>query len=331
MALLTRYGTQWGAIPMTAGKIIWVAPTTAPGSVASGSYVVGGQTYSASNNNSGLSPENAVATINQAQSLVTAGSGDVIALLPGTHTATAAVAASTAGVSYIGLPYGPTSDRLEGICQVSVTGTASDIFAVTASDIGFYNINFIPITAKNGVTFTAAAHNLRFKHCSLDMRTPVGNAATKGWVATGATQAPRHLRIQGCYILAGSATTSQSYAIDVGAAFPWLIENSTFFHDGTVASVTAWLVAIKVNDNANGVIRDNEFVNSALGGAGVTKWLEAVAMTGISVVHASRNIMGINTGGLLLDDFAAADVDLALNYIATVAGGTGGTLITATT
>jgi hypothetical protein len=31
------------------------------------------------------------------------------------------------------------------------------------------------------------------------------------------------------------------------------------------------------------------------------------------------------------DDFAAADMDLCLNYVATVAGGTGGTLITAST
>lgn len=330
MAFMTRYGTQWGAIPMTAGKVIWVAPTTAPGSVASGSYVVGGQNYPASNNNDGLSPERAVATINQAQSLVTAGSGDIIALLPGTHTATAAVAMSTAGVSYVGLPYYPTSDGLEGVPQVTLTSTAAAIGAVTTANIGFYNINFVPITAQSGVTFTAAANNLLFKHCMLDMSVAVGHASTKGWVATGATQAPANIRFQGCYVKAGVATTSQSYAIDLGAAKPWLIEKCLFVHDGSVASAVAWAVAIKVNDNANGVLRQNDFVSSDISVA-VTKWVEAVSMTGASVVAAIRNTMGVNTGGLMLDDFAAADVDLALNYISTVAGGTGGTLITATT
>jgi hypothetical protein len=37
MAFLTKYGTAWGALPMTGGSIIWVAPAA--------SYQVDGRTY----------------------------------------------------------------------------------------------------------------------------------------------------------------------------------------------------------------------------------------------------------------------------------------------
>lgn len=325
MGFLTKFGTQWGAIPMTAGNVFWVAPGA--------SYTVGGNAYSASDNNDGLSPERALRTIGQAHSNVTANAGDVIALLPGAHTTATAAALSKAGISVVGLPYLPDDSGTgpQVVPQVSITGTAAIGIAVTAADVSFYNIKFIPITQFQAVTFTTAAARLRFKHCMLDMQTPVGHANTKGWCATGATQAPPDLRFQGCYIKAGVATTSSGYAIDVGASPQWLIERCLVYHDGAVASAVAWSVAIKINDNANGVLRDNDFIAGNLALCGVTKFIEAVAMTGTSTVQAIRNTSSVNTGGLLLDDFAGGDVDLVNNYVSTVAGGTGGTLITATT
>ena len=322
------FGNDLGLLPITAGSIFYVAP--------SASYSLGGRlggvAYSASDGNDGLDARRALLTIGQAVTNASANQGDVIALLPGAHTTAAAAAVSKAGLTFIGLPYMPESGRaVEAVPQVSITGTAAIGVAVTAADCAFYNIKFVPVTQFQAVTFTTAAHQLRFKHCMIDMQAAVGHANTKGICATGATQAPKDLRFQGCYIKAGVATTSAGYAIDVGASPQWLIENNLFYHDGAIASAVAWSVAVKVNDNANGILRDNDFIAANLALAGVTKWVEAVSMTGTSTVQAIRNTSSVNTGGLLLDDFAAGDVDLCNNYVSTVAGGTGGTLITATT
>lgn len=325
MGFLTKFGTVWGAIPMTAGSVYWVAPAA--------SYTVDGKAYSASDDNDGLSPERAKRTIGSAIAATTANAGDVIALLPGAHVTATAAAASKAGVTFVGLPYNPDSGgTLDGVPQVSITGTAAIGIAVTAADCAFYNIKFIPITQFQAVTFTTAAHRLRFKHCMIDMQTAVGHANTKGICATSATQAPQDLRFQGCYVKGGVATTSSGYAIDVGASPQWLIDKCIVYHDGAIASAVAWSVAIKVNDNANGILRDNEFIAANLALAGVTKFVEAVAMTGTSTVQAIRNTQSVNTGGLMLDDFAGGDVDLVWNVQATVAGGAATvTLIVATT
>ena len=325
MGYLTKFGSLWGAVPMTAGNVSWASPAD--------SYTVEGRTYAASDGNDGLSPERAVRRIAQAVLNATANAGDVVVLLPGVHTTTVALPVNKAGLTFIGLPYlgAESHNALGDIPQVTIVGTAAIGVAVTAADCKFYNIQFRPITQFQALTFTTAAHRLRFKHCMIDMQTAVGHANTKGLCATTATQAPADIIFQGCYIMGGVATTSSGYAIDVGAAPQWLIEKCLVYHDGAVASAVAWAVVIKVNDNANGMLRDNDFIAGNLALAGVTKFVEAVAMTGTSTVQAIRNTMSVNTGGLLLDDFAGGDVDLALNYVSTVAGGTGGTLITATT
>src|SRR3990167_3407471 len=98
MAYLTKFGSLWGAIPQTAGRVFWVAPTA--------SYTVDGRAYSASDDNDGLSPEKALVTIDRAWNLVTANVGDVIVLLPGTHSPAASIAADIAGVTMMGLPAG---------------------------------------------------------------------------------------------------------------------------------------------------------------------------------------------------------------------------------
>lgn len=322
MGYLTSYGTQWGLLPMTAGRVIWVAPAA--------SYTVAGLAYNASDDNDGFSPERAKRTIGGAITVATANAGDVIALLPGAHTTATAAAASKAGVTFVGLPYCPTSDGLDGIPQASITGTGAIGLAVTAADVQFYNIKFIPVTQFQAVTFTTAADRLRFRHCMVDMTGVTGHANTKGICATGATQAPRGLRIQGCLLKGGVATTSSGYVLDIGAATDVVMEKSIIFHDGFVASAAAWTVAVKINDNAQGVFRDNDFIAANVAVA-VTKFVEGVAMTGAGTFQMFGNRTTVNTGALLFDDFAAADVDLCNNYVSTVAGGTGGTLITATT
>ena len=322
MAMLTKYGSLWGAIPMTAGQVIWVAPEA--------SYTVDGRAYDSSDDNDGLSPERAKRTIAGAVLAATANVGDVIALLPGTHTTTAALPVSKAGLTFVGLPYLPDGDQMQGIPKVTITGTGAIGVAVTAADVTFYNIKFVPITQFSAVTYTTAADRLRFKHCMVDMTGVVGHANTKGIISTGATQAPRACRWQGCYFKAGVATTSSGVILDLGACTEFLVENSVIFHDGFVASATAWTSAVKVNDNATGIFRMNDLIASNVAVA-VTSFITGVTHTGAGAVQFIRNTTTVNTSGAPFTGWAAADCDLALNYVATVAGGTGGTLITSTT
>ena len=101
MGYLTKYGTFWGMVPQTTGRIFWVAP--------SASYTVEGRTYAASDNNDGLSPERALRTLDRAfdTGYATANVGDVIVLLPGSHSWTATTTVDIAGVTITGMPGGP--------------------------------------------------------------------------------------------------------------------------------------------------------------------------------------------------------------------------------
>ena len=98
MGYVTKYGSFWGMIPQTAGRVFWVAPAA--------SYTVEGRTYVASDDNDGLSPERAKLTLDDTIGDCTANVGDVIVLLPGAHSWSASVAADVAGVTIMGLPSG---------------------------------------------------------------------------------------------------------------------------------------------------------------------------------------------------------------------------------
>src|SRR3989304_551054 len=81
MAYITKFGGFWGMLPQTSGRIFWVAP--------SATYTVEGRTYAASDGNDGLSPERAFRTVDYAVGQTTANVGDVLVLLPGSHSVSA--------------------------------------------------------------------------------------------------------------------------------------------------------------------------------------------------------------------------------------------------
>ncbi len=323
MAYLTKYGSQFGALPMTGGNIFFVAP--------SASYTLAGRAYSASDNNDGLSPEQALLTISQAISNATANAGDVIALLPGTHTS-AAAAASKAGISFVGLPYFPQAN-VGGYHgwqpQVTVTGSTGAAIAITAADCSFYNIRFLPVTQQLTVSLTTAAARTRFVHCMIDNTGVVGHANTRGIIVTTANL-PRGVHFLGCVFKDASVTTSCGAALNLAASVDFWLYKCTIYKDGAIASGTAWTTAIILEDLSTGTFEEVNAIVSEVS-VGITKVVTGATMTGAGTIHAIRCTQTVNTGGLLFDDFAAADMDLCLNYVATVAGGTGGTLITAST
>ncbi len=324
MAQITSYGTQWGTLPLTAGNVYFVAPAA--------SYTVGGKAFSASDGNDGLSPERALRTIGQAITLATASAGDVIALLPGTHTTATAAAASKAGLTFVGLPYFPGA-AIGGYVgwqpQVTVTGTAAIAIALTAADCSFYNIRFLPVTQFTALTISSAGARTKFVHCMIDNTGVAGHANTKGVVVATGT-APRGIHFMGCLFKDASVTTSCGAALNLAASTDFWLYKCTIYKDGQIASGTAWATAIVLEDLCTGTFEECNAIISEVS-VGITKVVTGATMTGAGTVHAIRCTMTVNTGGLLFDDFAGADMDLCLNYVATVAGGTGGTLITAST
>jgi hypothetical protein len=321
--LLTKYGTQFGTLPMSLGRIFFVSP--------SDSYTVNGTAYAASDDNNGLAPHEAVRTISRAIALASASVGDIIALLPGTHTS-AAAACSKAGLTFIGLPYFPEA-QVGGYHgwqpQVTVTPTTTAALAITAADCTFYNIRFLPKTAQTCVTITTAGARTKFVHCMVDNTGVTGHASTAGIVVTTANL-PRGLVFMGCVFKDASVTTSNGAALNLAASVDFWIYKCTVYKDGQIASGVAWTTAIVLESGCTGTFEEMNYIGTEVS-VGTTKVVTAAALAGAGVVHAIRCTMTVNTGGLLFDDFAAADMDLCLNYVATVAGGTGGTLIAAST
>lgn len=323
MALLNKYGSIFGALPMTLGKTIFVSP--------SATYTVAGQTYSASDDFDGLDPRRAKLTIASAILGATASSGDVIALFPGTHTS-AVAALNKAGISFVGLPYFPQAvvGGYHGWQpQVTITPSATAALAITAADSTFYNIRFLPFTAQTCVTMTSAAARTRFVHCMVDNTGVAGNSATKGISVTTANL-PRAVQFYGSVFKDASVTTSNGPALELAASVDFLLKNCIVYKDGQIASGVAWTTAITVESGCTGTFADVDAIVSEVS-VGITKIITGAALAGAGVVHGLRCTSTVNTGGLLFDDFAAADMDLCNNYVATVAGGTGGTLITAST
>ncbi len=165
MSILTKYGTQWGAIPQTAGRIYWVAPADG--------YTVAGKSYRASDDNDGLSPERALRHANRAANLVTADVGDIVVLLPGSHTladtssTAGSLALDVAGVHWMGLPAGRGNFKRQKTVIPAVVGDPS--FNVTASDIEISYMHFVPVTADSAIDASAAADRLHVHSCSFDM------------------------------------------------------------------------------------------------------------------------------------------------------------------
>ena len=258
MGYITKVGSFWGMIPQTSGNVFWVAPAD--------SYVVEGRTYSASDGNDGLSPERALRTIDWAVGLTTASVGDIIVLLPGSHTVTATVTLDIAGITITGIP-GPAvtsvAERMGGgstrcRTQVTTSEAAGNIFTLTSAgdDVEICWIHFNLITQGDGIVIPLGADRPFIHDCTF---AAVGTAsATSECIhfsssTTGTVQSPI---IRNCYFLASG---NQGPAIRaLGTVIGLKIESSTFELQGTAA----WDDAIEILDpgTLGTLIRDCDFV-----------------------------------------------------------------------
>lgn len=307
MAALTRYGDFWGRIPETGGNVYWVAPAA--------SYTVGGEAHSASDDNDGLDPRRALLTVDRAWNLVTANVGDVIVLLPGTHSPSASIAADIAGVTMMGLPSGRGNFMQPKATIAAITGDQN--INITAADIEIAHINFIPVTADTAIDFSAAADRLHVHDCSFDMETPAANTGT---IAIEALGAATHVLIGNCYFKCDGA---QGNAIVATATLDSMITDCTFMlSTGTWASVVLCGAA---TDRL--VIRNSDFLCSA---GTMTAGVNGTGATIASGVTVTRCHFSSSTT-VSIDNFDAGEADISENYVMGVGATDGGDLITAIT
>lgn len=311
MSSLSTYGLLWGDIPLTTGRIFWVAPA---------SYTVAGKSYESSDDNSGLSPFQALRTVNQAVTNATADVGDSIIIL-GSNTFTATQTISKAGLKIYGIPGGPIDEHEHGTrttrYPTSVTTSASAaVFTVTAARTEIAFLHVTPVAGQAGIDLAAADANI---HDLTWHITTAANTATFGISVTGASLRPRisnqYVYVtdnQGPFLRCASAT---------GAMDGGILQRSYVI----LAGSTAWDDVVEITTGVdNFMIRDCDFFHSS--GAIMTDVVDVTGNTNDHAVAVVRCMHAV--AGDLTEATATSDIVLCNNYIATIQGGTGGTLST---
>lgn len=305
---VNKAGSLWGSVPTTFGRIFWVSPAA--------TYVVDGITYSASNDNDGLSPERALRSPNAAWLKCAANSGDIIVLLPGTHTVTATIAANISGVSMIGIPGQLKTGVVKPVATLTGTG-AIDLITIAAStsNLEFAWINLVPITAQAAITSSSTAAGINIHHCNFDMATPVVSTSTVGILSIGGTGLWVHDNLVICDGAQGNFIDSRTRAI---------IEKNTIQQ-----SAGTWASIIKVGAATGfNLVRDNIVVQGTTATATVVVNATAGGAAGSQVIL--RNIFTANSNPTV-DNFGAGIANIGLNFETDPGSAAGGTQVAAIT
>lgn len=299
----------WGQIPQTAGNVYWVAPAA--------SYNIAGTSagrgYSASDDNDGLDPRRALLTIDRAWNLVTADAGDVIVLLPGTHSPAASIAADVAGVTMTGLPAGSGNFFRQKTAIDAVTGDQN--INVTAADIEIAFLHLVPVTADSAIDLSADADRCHIHHCSFDMATAAASTGTMGVDVIGAAS---NVLIENCYFECDGA---QGPAITVGAAIDSLIQDCVAsLSTGTWAAAMVTAAAV---DRV--IIRRCTF---HAGNATITAGILGTTGGSASAVQIN-DCRFADSVTVAVDTYDAGTAEIAENYQAGVGATDGGVLVVA--
>lgn len=326
MGFITKYGTVWGIEPVMMGRIFFVAP--------SDQYTIEGRTYSASNDNDGLSPERAFRTVAYAVSTSrsnAAVSGDIVMLLPGDHTSTATVTISTAGLRVFGTPGAATHYRARRNSggkklrtTITNTGTAGVIFTVSANDVEIAYLHLLPTAAGGqGISLTNTSANRTYIHdCTFAMEA-TASVTTYGITTPAGVTADVNddIMIANCYFRSGK--TGASGANGPGVYLPatmhgFTIENSTFELMGTAA----WAKAI--NSTSPGtlglIVRDCDAINPTSVTTVITTFIDTTGQTGDGSTQVYRCYVPTGTDGVTAS--AMVDIVLCETYLASTGGGT---------
>jgi len=292
------------------GKVNFVAPTTA---YVSGYTVASAQQWARENN------AFVYDTLNLAYAACVDGRGDAIVTLPGTHTLTASIAHSKAGVSYWGAE--AWQGRMVRKPTSIIVGPAGDqAFNITGPDVAFVGLTCVPITAMSFADFSAAADGLTVSGCYLDLATPVVNIATAGFTQLGTAAIDNFL-------------FENNLAWSDGAQGPVVsltgLNNAGKFK-GNHYHVDAgtWASAVNLID-IDGITAENEL--ATCGGTAMTACFTGSGTTVIAGALFSNCRKGVLVT-LLVDGFGTTShAEIVNNYTATIGGGTGSTLVTVIT
>lgn len=316
MGYITKYGSFWGLIPQTSGRVFWVANAD--------SYTVEGRTQPASDNNDGLSPERAVRTIDYAVGLTSANVGDVIVLLPGSHTVTATVTVDVAGITIVGIPGNSllpgdraNSGASRARSQITTSEAAGIIFTVTAADVEIAYLHFNAITQGQCVSISNAADRAFVHDCTFAV---VGTASSTSYainfpLGTGTTTNNDNSVIRNCYFLVSG---NQGPAVRaVGTCIGLRIESSTFELQGTAA----WDDAIESTlvGTLGLHIRDCDFLQPT---SATTVITDAIDVTGMTIDGSTQVYRCyFPTGCDAIEATATPDVVVAECYLADTTSG----------
>jgi len=316
MSFLTKFGSLWGAVPQTCGRVFWVA--------AGDSFTVEGKAYPASDGNDGLSPERPLRHANRAWALCTANAGDIIMLLPGTHTAAIAdgtatsIAANVAGVTMMGLPSISGGNMLRNRALLNIAA-ADETVNVTAADIEIAHISFVGVASQTAIAtlnYSAAANRLYIHDCLVDVTAQTISTSILGFDATGAAQ---HCVFERCHFITDGAFGAM---IDLTATLDTLVQDCVFTHTtGTLASAITCGAA---TDRTT--IRRNTFNDSA--------GTISSGVNGTGATIAGGCLLSYNYGGVtvtaLASGWTSGEAELCNNYDGGVGAGDGGVLYAAT-
>jgi hypothetical protein len=319
MGWITKTGTQWGDVPQTFGSVYWVAP-------GAGSYTVEGRSYSASDNNDGLSPERALATIAQAISNATASAGDVIMLLPGTFTAATTITIAKAGLTFVGVypsqRLGPDVRPYAACSKTNWTSTfAGNGITLTAADTTFIGINFIPLTARAMLAGTTCPRT-QFIDCSVTM-SAAASTSTKGFVFSGGSSS--FCNFQNCFFIDSVATSAQGPCLDLTALDSFVVENCTIVCTGTSS---AWAVAVQLGAGSAGIFRNNHIY--ANGAGTITIGIDGTGIAVANAIMMSNNFYGVSPGIGAVKNGGTTNFTIVQNFYSTIGGGAGFVISTIT-
>lgn len=317
MAFITNFGTLFGVVPETTGRIFWVAP--------SATYTIAGNSYSASDNHDGLSPERALLTVNRAWALVSANCGDVIVLLPGAHTTAATITANVAGVTMMGLPrYAGSASR--PITSLTISSSA-DIVTISASNIEIAWIHLIPVTTMDSVACaTAGVTGIHVHHCSFDLETAAASTSTKGIAQGTASISASYYHDNVFY-----CDSAQGNGIDFSSASGGSGANSLVEDCSFIQSAGTWASALRHGPSTDGgrglLVRNCDFIVS---NGTLTVGIAGSATNTEEGVHI-HNCYFSDSVTVAVDTHGARGAEIAENYQAGVGATDGGVLITAIT
>ena len=212
-----------------------------------------------------------------------------------------------------GLPVGLGNFIQPRANVLAVTGDEN--INVTAADIEIAYLNITPVTVLTAVDVSAAGCAVHIHHCSFDMYTAAADVGTIGIEFLGASD---WALIDNCYFVCDDA---QGPAMVLGTT------NFTVVRDCVIACTNGtWAVAISTG--AGGTCNLIENVVFLCQGTTITD-----AITGGASAQGTWTVRGCAFPVLCheLDTFTNDHCELNGNYIATIGGGTGGTVVDSTT